>query len=105
MTEQEAIEQCKLLHGFEKEANTAMDMAIKALEEIQQYRAIGTVEECREAVERQKMKKPVKRSFIIPHEGIDVCPNCKEPISKKEHHCKCGQAIDWSDNWAPKGLT
>ena len=25
-----------------------MDIAIKALEEIQQYRAIGTVEECRE---------------------------------------------------------
>ena len=25
-----------------------MDVAIKALEEIQQYRAIGTVEECRE---------------------------------------------------------
>ena len=28
--------------------------AQKALEEIQQYREIGTVEECREAVERQK---------------------------------------------------
>lgn len=25
-----------------------MDVAIKALEEVQQYRAIGTVEECRE---------------------------------------------------------
>lgn len=33
-------------------------MAIHALEEIQQYRAIGTVEECREAVEKQKAKKP-----------------------------------------------
>ena len=30
--------------------------AIKALEEIQQYRAIGTVEECRAAVEKQGMR-------------------------------------------------
>lgn len=71
--------------------------AIAALEEIQQYRAIGTAEQYREAVEKQREKKPVKRSFVIPYGGIDVCPNCKEPISKKEHHCKCGQAIDWSE--------
>ena len=31
-----------------------IDIAIKALEEIQQYREIGTVEECRMAVEKQK---------------------------------------------------
>ena len=31
--------------------------AIKALEEIQQYRAIGTPEECRAAVEKQTAKK------------------------------------------------
>lgn len=61
------------------------------------YKAIGTVEECRAAVEKQKPKKPVKRSFIIPYKGIDVCPGCKEPINKKQHHCKCGQAIDWSE--------
>ena len=30
------------------------DMAIKTLEEVQQYRAIGTVEECREAGEKMK---------------------------------------------------
>lgn len=28
------------------------------LEELKQYRAIGTVEECREAVEKQREKKP-----------------------------------------------
>ena len=31
-----------------------MDIAIRALEEVQQYREIGTVEECRMAVEKQK---------------------------------------------------
>ena len=29
-------------------------MAIKALEEVQQYREIGTVEECRAAMEKQR---------------------------------------------------
>ena len=29
------------------------------IEEIQEYRAIGTVAECREAVERQQAKKPI----------------------------------------------
>ena len=35
----------------------AYAMAIKALEEVQQYRAIGTPEECRAAVEKQIPKK------------------------------------------------
>ena len=34
------------------ETAEAQDMAIKALEEVQQYRAIGTPEECRAAVGR-----------------------------------------------------
>lgn len=40
-----------------------LNMAIKALEEIQQYRAIGTVEECREAMAKQKPKKPLGGIF------------------------------------------
>ena len=35
----------------------AIEEAIKALKEIQQYREIGTVEECREAVEKQNSKE------------------------------------------------
>lgn len=45
------IEQCK-------RNNQAISAAVKALTEIQQYRAIGTVEECLEARERQIPKKP-----------------------------------------------
>ena len=40
----------------------AIEEAIKALKEIQQYREIGTVEECRGAVEKQKPKKPLLKS-------------------------------------------
>ena len=39
------------------DVNEALEIAKQALEEIQQYRAIGTVEECREAVEKQTPRK------------------------------------------------
>lgn len=71
---------------------------INDLELLNQYRILGTVEELKEAKEKQIPKKPVKRSFIVPYEGINVCPSCKEPLpSSKEHHCKCGQKLDWGN--------
>ena len=77
MTEQEAIELLQNLNvkltdmyghktnGIEKifgwNEITAICEAIKALEEIQQYRAIGTPEECRAAVEKlRKVEEVVK---------------------------------------------
>lgn len=74
------------------------EMAIKALEEIQQYRAIGTVEECRAAMEKQTAKKP------ITYEGTNRadCPACgatirgiSKPFGDWCSHC--GQRLDWSD--------
>ena len=58
MEENEAIERIKYrMHTVEQVAGKGgmedLEMAIKALEEVQQYRAIGTVEECRAAVERK----------------------------------------------------
>ena len=54
MTEHESIKIIKHKVGrFQNDIiNDALDMAIKALEEVQQYRAIGTPEECREAVDK-----------------------------------------------------
>ena len=57
MTENEAIEKIKYrMHTVEQVAGENgmedLEMAIKALEEVQQYRTIGTVEECRAAVEQ-----------------------------------------------------
>ena len=57
MTENKAIERIKYrMHTVEQVAGKGgmedLEMAIKALEELQQYRAIGTVEECRAAVEQ-----------------------------------------------------
>lgn len=68
------------------------NLAIKALEEIQQYRSIGTVEECREAVERQRAKKFVKYDNCGNKSVVDRCPNCFEIVNGK--YCEyCGQHI------------
>ena len=64
MTESEAI---KELHKIrprggiipQKRAD-ALDVAIQALKEVQQYRTIGTPEECRAAVEKQKVDKELE---------------------------------------------
>ena len=58
--------------------------AIKALEEIQQYRAIGTVP-----------KNPI-------HDWLYACPNChtimlQGAFEARGRCCKeCGQVLDWS---------
>lgn len=86
------------LHGRgEKDAEEIafdFDRAIKALEEIQQYRAIGTVEECRAAVEKQKAKKVIKWA-----DGTEHCPTCDCDNSCIGYGVciDCGQKLDWSD--------
>lgn len=111
MTEQEAIGKIKDLsdRGYPT-LRTAKEIAIKALEEVQQYREIGTVEECREAVEKQKPQKPkdsLKIDPVIDENGAYVdadttvyllCPNCGEMVGIEDNcdrFChECGQAID-----------
>ena len=86
-------------------AKTFYETAISALEEIQQYREIGTVEECREAVEKQKPKKPDYEGdgYADGYMVYDtwICPNCGEEYEvdcDDYKYChNCGQAIDWED--------
>lgn len=129
MTENEAIKALGLGGGIEidgrpkriSEFFEGLGIAVSALEEIQQYRAIGTVEECREAVEKQKPKKPVWKTGksimckdyadghgeVVEAKWADwVCPNCgwfvgeqyipRRRNQKKCNYCsRCGQAIYW----------
>ena len=92
--------------GADGKAYEDMEMAIKALEEIQQYREIGSVEECREARERQKPKIPDVWGDGCDNEGNMIydmydCPNCGKSYEVDYHDYKfcpkCGQAIDWND--------
>lgn len=112
MTIQEAIERLEVHKGwgYREGTMTALDMAISALKEIQQYREIGTVEEFRDAVEKQKPKAPkdsLKITPVIDKNGAYVdadttvhllCPNCGEIVGIDENcdrFCReCGRAID-----------
>ena len=71
MTENEAIEELKYDcneigkaipcdTSWGKSFENAYAMAINALEEVQQYRQIGTVEECRAAMEKQNVNKELE---------------------------------------------
>ena len=82
-----------------------MEMAIKALGEVQKYRAIGTPEECRAAVEKQTAKKPDYEGdgYADGHLVYDtwICPCCGKHYEvdyDNYNYCPdCGQKLDWSD--------
>lgn len=76
----------------------ADEMAIEALEEVQQYRKIGTVEECREAVEKQKAKKPEASDSDFDYYKCPVCGEyiwATDNINEHNYCLNCGQAIKW----------
>lgn len=116
MTENEAISVLKMIEAHGSLSSKAKDMAIQALEEIQQYRAIGTVEELQALKEKNEPKKPNK-SGVTDSNGVfhaingingvpyDLCPNCEINLCTDGmfggnrsgmKFCKnCGQKLDW----------
>lgn len=106
MTEQEAIEELKC---YRAQSGTSfpeeIEMAINALEEIEQYRTIGTPEECRAAVEKETAKKPDYEGdgYSDGHLVYDtwICPCCGKhyevDYDDYDFCPECGQCIDWSD--------
>lgn len=126
MTKQEAIEILEevkelddTMYAYNPVYMNALDMAIEALKEIQMYKdgklllvpedvysrqcseldaykEIGTVEECREAVEKQKAKKPHRNYkkfsglwckcgwYLGQKQCLDIkyCPNCGQAIDE-----------------------
>ena len=104
MTENEAIREFQNIRPLSGmipvRMAEAVDTAIKALEEVQQYRQIGTVEECRAAVEKQTAAKPLGG---MDADGNDyaICRECSAILSDGEwfaQYCpECGKKVDWSD--------
>lgn len=76
--------------GREERANTILAM----VEELKQYREIGTLEECRAAVEKQTAKK-----IEIQADGSEHCPCCDKDISCLgiKVCIGCGQLLDWDE--------
>ena len=92
MTLDEAIEQFK----YDAECNRAdldlsfsedNDKVAEWLEELKQYRAIGTVNECRVAVDKMKPKKTAIEAI-----KVHICPVCGS--SGIYDYCgNCGQRV------------
>lgn len=73
----------------------------KQSKELDTYKQLGTLEEVREAVEKQRAKRPKTKMLC---EDIEWwCPNCGEShivmyAKKGFDYCPyCGQRIDWSE--------
>ena len=107
MTECEAI---KYIEKWYKPTNNpkerersiqALSVMYVAIQELQQYREIGTVEECLEAVEKQKQVKPEDYDENL---GYFVCPSCgctimADEFSDHKFCLCCGQALLWEENF------
>ena len=46
------------------------------------------------ALEKQIPKKPYKDNENGVYEK-EQCPSCHRSLFPNDHHCECGQAIDW----------
>jgi hypothetical protein len=66
------------------------------LEELQQYRAIGTIEEFKALKEKSVAKMPIRQpNHDMTYEEV-LCPGCKKNVSKYTNpYCECGQKLDW----------
>lgn len=99
MTENEAIKNIKALNAvcwdkdfYGEEFAKAMAKAVKALHEIQQYRAIGTIEEFKALKEKNVAKKPIERERN--YLKVFDCPVCNAELYSGQRYCdECGQVI------------
>jgi hypothetical protein len=104
MTENEAIEELKFDcnelgkaipcdTSWGESFENAYAMAINALKEIQQYRAIGTPEECQAAMEKQIPYKLSRKKLVW---GVGKCKCGVEFLDRQTGFCgNCGQKLDW----------
>ena len=86
MTENEIRELIRRVRSKRYLMRSETDYITKALEEVQQYRAIGTPEECRAAMEKQTA---ISRELI---EGKYFCPKCHN-LMPYPGYCGCGQKV------------
>lgn len=65
----------------------------------EEYKAIGTPEECRTAVEKQTAKKVKSISQVKDGDSyvglIGRCPCCGDILEEDTIYCDCGQRLDW----------
>ena len=79
MKPEEAIETIKIAIA-EVEWNYPMDYTV-------------AFEEAVNVLEKQIPKKPSQDSIGLYY--FPTCPNCHKELESYDHHCECGQALDW----------
>ena len=73
----------------------ACKTAISTMQELQQYKKLGALEEVREAVEKQKEERPRPVLGIFGGEEYE-CRECGNTVEYMDNYCKwCGKAQDW----------
>lgn len=97
----ESVDKEAITHGNTICADEHEQLA-EWLEELKQYRAIGTPEACQKAVEKQKAKKPmhVTNSYFgyqKHKEHVGYCPDCGHQVEEPYGCPNCLKKIDWSD--------
>lgn len=113
MTVQEAkCKQCtkkcpqeKMASEIAKGRMYATNEFIQCQKELEQYRALGTVEELKEAREKQVAKKPTHHMETHPispttvnFETVYQCRNCHSIVKEEWNFCTlCGTKVDWSE--------
>ena len=100
-----SVEECKELASMVTQEKK--NVLGKIVDEWNEYIEIGTVEEFRKAVEKQKAKKPIPinyKKYADKIENIDfledayLCPNCKTVIRSGSFCGRCGQKLNWNEN-------
>lgn len=122
MTENEAIENINALNAvcgqkdfYDEEFEKSLELAIQALEEIHQYRAIGTVRQVQDFIEDWRkfrelgnleelkaLKEKNEPSKVIEYATLRFvhwqCGNCGAEFYNGQTFCdECGHPADWGD--------
>ena len=96
----EEIQQYRAI-GTAEELQDMKSNYFEALSDWRQYRKIGTLEECRAAVEKQTAKKVKSISQVKDGDSyaglIGRCPCCGDILEEDTVYCDCGQRLDWGD--------
>ena len=72
------------------------DIAIQALEEVEQCRAIGTINEFKTLKEKSVAKKAIRLDDNDEYYDYQ-CPSCgaKEKFCLRHRYCSCGQLLEY----------
>lgn len=112
--EEVAIERIEALRKLGKLSDTvdtivAIEIAIEALKEIQQYRKIGTVEECREMasiiskVERNELAKIIDEWLL--YKKIGTVEECREAVERARSLDAYVKQVCWERDLAVQQLS